>query len=128
MQFGPRVANWLQSYRHDLYIATSHETSRTIYGPLVDRGANDNALSYHRTREAQAAGITIMYYAAGKMDPADILSKHWDLASAWDSLRPLLFWMGGTYQLLKEELLEKTSEANKATDKTTDNNAKEDTP
>ena len=27
-----------------------------------------------------------------KKNPSDILSKHWDMPSVWDSLKPLLFW------------------------------------
>ena len=29
-------------------------------------------------------------------NPADILSKHWDYASVWSQLKPLLFWIGDT--------------------------------
>ena len=50
-----------------------------------------NALAYHRTREAIAAGILRFHHVAGKTNPADILSKHWDLSSVWGSLRPILF-------------------------------------
>ena len=25
-------------------------------------------------------------------NPSNILSKHWDMPSVWDSLKPLLFW------------------------------------
>ncbi len=60
-----------------------------------------NALSYHRTREAIAAGITRLYHVAGTTNPADILSKHWDYPSVWDTLRPLLFWRGDTGDLVK---------------------------
>jgi len=55
-----------------------------------------NALAYHRVREAVAAGITRMHHIAGKMNPADILSKHWDYPAVWPSLRPLMFWSGDT--------------------------------
>jgi hypothetical protein len=50
-----------------------------------------NALSYHRTREAIAAGITRYHHISGKRNPSDILSKHWDHASIWDTLRPIMF-------------------------------------
>ena len=62
-----------------------------------------NALSYHRTREAIAAKVTQYFHIAGKTNPADILSKHWDLPAIWDSLRPLMFWYGDTADLIKEE-------------------------
>ena len=50
------------------------------------------ALSYHRTRWAIAAGITNISYVSGKANPADILSKHWDLPSVWEVVKPILFW------------------------------------
>ena len=55
-----------------------------------------NALSYHRTREAIAAGITRFHHIVGTTNPSDILSKHWDHASIWETLRPLMFWRGLT--------------------------------
>lgn len=60
-----------------------------------------NALSYHRTREAIAAGITRLYHVRGETNPADILSKHWDMPSVWDTLKPLMFWNGDTAELIK---------------------------
>ena len=53
-------------------------------------------LSYHRTREAIAAGITKCFHIPSEQNPADMLSKHWDMPSAWDSLQPRLFWHGDT--------------------------------
>jgi len=50
------------------------------------------ALSYHRVRHAVAAGIVNVPHIAGKKNPADILSKHWDLPSVWNTMKPLLFW------------------------------------
>ena len=55
-----------------------------------------NALSYHRTREAIAAKILRFVFIRSQENPADILSKHWDYASIWSQLRPLLFWAGDT--------------------------------
>ena len=54
------------------------------------------ALSYHKTREAIAAGITRFFHIRSENNPADILSKHWDYASIWQTLRPLLFWAHDT--------------------------------
>ena len=51
-----------------------------------------NALSYHRTREAIAAGITRFHHIGGTTNPSDILSKHWAHVDIWDTLRPLMFW------------------------------------
>ena len=51
------------------------------------------ALSYHRTREAIAAGITSFLHIPGKANPSDILSKHWDMPSVWNVLQPLMFYI-----------------------------------
>ena len=50
------------------------------------------ALSYHRVGYAVAAGIINIHHIAGKKNLADILSKHWDLPSVWNMMKPLLFW------------------------------------
>ena len=60
-----------------------------------------NALSYHCTREAIAAAITRFHHIEGTSNPADILSKHWDHASIWATLKPLMFWSGDTALLSK---------------------------
>jgi hypothetical protein len=53
-----------------------------------------NALSFHRVREAIAAGIMFLHKIAGKLNPSDVLSKHTGYPDAWPILRPLLFWKG----------------------------------
>ena len=58
-----------------------------------------NALAYHKTRYAIAADIIRFYHISGETNPADILSKHWDYASVWSQLKPLLFWIGDTAEL-----------------------------
>ena len=61
-------------------------------------------LSYHRVREAIAAGITRFYHIAGERNPADILSKHWDMPSVWYTLKPIMFWEGDAGVLHKEDV------------------------
>ena len=55
-----------------------------------------NALSFHRVRESIAASICHFHYIPGKINPADILSKHWGYNYVWSLLRPLMFWSGDT--------------------------------
>ena len=55
--------------------------------------------SYHRVREAIAAGYLQFNWKDGKSNPADILSKHWEFANIWSLLEPLLFWKGDTDEL-----------------------------
>jgi len=55
-----------------------------------------NALAYHKTRESIAAKILRFYFVRSQENPADILSKHWDYASVWNQLRPILFWHADT--------------------------------
>jgi len=50
------------------------------------------ALSFHRVQHAVAACIINIHHIAGKKNPADVLSKHWDLPSVWNTMKPLLFW------------------------------------
>ena len=66
-------------------------TSSMPHGKLHKR---HNALSYHRVREAIAAGIIKFNHVRGNTNPADILSKHWDMPSVWLQLQPILFSKG----------------------------------
>jgi hypothetical protein len=52
------------------------------------------ALSFHKVREVIAARMIIFTHILGALNPADILSKHWEYATVWKLLRPLLFWKG----------------------------------
>ena len=61
------------------------------------------ALSYHRVREAIAAGIVSFTHLPGSMNPADILSKHWAYSSIWPMLQALLFFPGDTLSLIGDD-------------------------
>ena len=61
------------------------------------------ALSFHRVREAIAAGIIHFTHQSGSINPADILSKHWGYSQVWKMLQPLLFYQGDTSELANEE-------------------------
>jgi hypothetical protein len=51
------------------------------------------------------------HHVRGKLNPADILSKHWDYTFIWNVLKPLMFWQGNTKELVlpfpKEEIVTK---------------------
>jgi len=47
---------------------------------------------YHRVRHTVAPGIINIHHVIRKKNPANILSKHWDLPSVWNTMKPLLFW------------------------------------
>jgi hypothetical protein len=55
-----------------------------------------NALAYHRVREAIAAGFLLFFWIDGKLNPADILSKHCGRQDAWFHIKTFLFWRGDT--------------------------------
>ena len=57
--------------------------------PLTKR---HNILSYHRVREAVAAGITRVFHIDGKANPADILTKNLRNTVAYSLMKPYLFW------------------------------------
>jgi len=62
-----------------------------------------HALAYHFTREAVASGMVIFGHIPGTINPADILSKHWDHATVYPMLRPILFYVGDTLDLIEQE-------------------------
>ena len=62
-----------------------------------------NALSFHRVREAIAAGLISFFHVDGKKNPADVLSKHWAYSDVWCHLQPLLFWQGDTMEITKKQ-------------------------
>ena len=64
------------------------------------------ALSFHRVREAIAAKIISYHFISGKMNPVDILSKHWDHHCVWPTLKTLLSWKGYTMECLDKNALE----------------------
>ena len=55
------------------------------------------------------------HHVRGKLNPADILSKHWDYTSIWTVLKPLMFWQGDTKELVlpfpEEEIVTKQGTA-----------------
>jgi hypothetical protein len=66
------------------------------------------ALSWHRVREAIAAGVAVIYHVRSECNPADILSKHWGYSQVWDLLKPILFWKGDTMDIIDGATPKKT--------------------
>jgi hypothetical protein len=73
------------------------------------------ALSYHKVCEAVAVGIMRFHHVCGKLNPADILSKHWDYTFIWNVLKPLMFLKGNTKEFVlplpEEEIVTKQGTA-----------------
>jgi len=82
----------------------------TAADPSSKVNKRHNMLSYHRTREAIAAGITWFHHVKGKWNPADVVSKHWDMPSVWYCLKPLLFAHGDTAKMVKNIITGKADE------------------
>ena len=74
-------------------------TSSTIPNSTISK--RHHLASYHRVREAIAAKFISFHWKDGKSNPADILSKHWEFATVWPFLKPILFWRGATATQLK---------------------------
>ena len=74
-------------------------TSSTIPNSTISK--RQHLASYHRVREAIAAKFISFHWKDGKSNPADILSKHWEFATVWPMLKPILFWRGETATQLK---------------------------
>ena len=74
-------------------------TSSTIPKSTISK--RHHLASYHRVREVIAAKYISFHWKDGKSNPADILSKHWEFATVWPMLKPILFWRGKTATQLK---------------------------
>ena len=74
-------------------------TSSTIPNSTISK--RHHLASYHRVREAIAAKFISFHWKDGKSNPADILSKHWEFATVWPMLKPILLWRGDTATQLK---------------------------
>ena len=62
-------------------------TSSTIPNSTISK--RHHLASYHRVREAIAAKYISFHWKDGKSNPADILSKHWEIATVWPMLKPI---------------------------------------
>jgi len=65
-------------------------------------------------RHAVAAGIINVHHIAGKKNPADILSKHRDLPSVWNAMKPLLVWNCKLMAPSAEEVKEGSNKSEKS--------------
>ena len=74
-------------------------TSSTIPNSTISK--RHILASYHRVREAITAKYISFHWKDSKSNPADILSKHWEFATVWPMLKPILFWRGETATQLK---------------------------
>ena len=91
------------SLNHDLgtgkaVTAVLHFLNQT---PIDAYSKRHHLVSYHRVKEAIAAKYISFHWKDGKSNPADILSKHWEFATVWPMLKPILFWRGETATQLK---------------------------
>jgi hypothetical protein len=59
-------------------------------------------LSFHRVREAITSGIVGFDFIPGELNPADILSKHWEYTQTRERLKSLLFWKGDMADIIAE--------------------------
>ena len=61
---------------------------------------SQNSVNHSRCR-ATAAKYISFHWKDGKSNPADIPSKHWEFATVWPMLKPIMFWRGETATQLK---------------------------
>jgi hypothetical protein len=61
------------------------------------------ALSYHKVREAIASKMVGFFKISGKINPSDIMSKHWAYSKVRETLLPLLFRRGETNPKVNEK-------------------------
>ena len=69
--------------------------------PIDAYSKRHHLVSYHRVKKAIAPKYISFHWKDGKSNPTDILSKHWEFATVWPMLKPILFWRGETATQLK---------------------------
>ena len=69
--------------------------------PIDAYSKRHHLVSYHRVKEAIAAKYISFHWKVCKSNPADTLSKHWEFATVWPILKPILFWRRETATQLK---------------------------
>ena len=95
------------------YLGVPIEEKTFMFGdnkPVVDGSMTPHAqlhkrhtaLAFHRVREAVASKIVNFVHIDSKINPADMLSKHWGYQKVWPMLKPLLFYEGDTMDILDE--------------------------
>ena len=91
------------SLHHDLgtgkaVTAVLHFLNQT---PIDAYSKRHHLVSYHRVKKAIAPKYISFHWKDGKSNPVDIISKHWEFATVWPMLKPILFWRGETATQLK---------------------------
>ena len=69
--------------------------------PIAAYSKRHHLVSYHRVKKAIAPKYISFHWKDGKSNPVDIISKHWEFATVWPMLKPILFWRGKTATQLK---------------------------
>ena len=69
--------------------------------PIDAYSKRHHLVSYHRVKKAIAPKYISFHWKDGKSNPVDIISKHWEFATVWPMLKPVLFWRGETATQLK---------------------------
>ncbi|KAG7350835.1 hypothetical protein IV203_010195 [Nitzschia inconspicua] len=89
-----------QIHEYKSYIFGDNESvinsSAQLHAKLHKR---HNMLSFHYVREAVATGFLHLTHIPGKINPADMLSKHWGYSDIKDILKALLFHRGDTAEM-----------------------------
>ena len=93
----------------DVNLPHDHATGKAVTAvlhflnqtPIDAYSKRHHLVSYHRVKEAIAPKYISFHWKDGKSNPTDILSKHWEFATVWPMLKPILFWRGETATQLK---------------------------
>ena len=91
----------------DAYTKRQSTVETATYGSefVAARTAVDQIIDIRITQRYLGVPIRdksyMFHWKDGKSNPADILSKHWEFATVWPMLKPILFWRGETATQLK---------------------------
>ena len=101
LTFAQPCDTWTSYQRQELHVWGQQISCYQLYHPQLHHLQRHHLASYHWVREAIAAKYISFHWKDGKSNPADILSKHWEFATVWPMLKPILFWRGETATQLK---------------------------
>jgi hypothetical protein len=95
------MVSWVPVHHKSYMFGYNQAVVMKISIPHSSLKKGHNALSYHRVREMIATKLLGYYWIDGKLNPADIVSKHWTYPQICHLLQPLLVYSGDPGDLIE---------------------------
>ena len=95
------MISWSSHQRQELHVWGQQISCYQLYHSLLHHLQKTSFGILSSSQGSIAAKYISFHWKDGKSNPADILSKHWEFATVWPMLKPILFWRGETATQLK---------------------------